>query len=146
MKVILLQDVAKVGKRFEVVEVPNGHALNLLIPQRKAQPATPENVKRIEARRTKAAADAGASMDTFTQAAEALSTEPLVIKAETNEQGHMFESLKVASIVAAAKERGVEVAESMVVLAKPIKEVGEHTIGLEYGGEQKDITLVIEKA
>ena len=60
MKVILLQDVAKIGKRFETVDVPDGYALNMLIPKRMAEPATPENLKRVDARRTKAAAAAGA--------------------------------------------------------------------------------------
>ena len=48
MKVILLKDVAKIGRRFEIKEVPDGYALNKLIPKNMAQFATPENIKRIE--------------------------------------------------------------------------------------------------
>ncbi len=47
MKVILLRDVAKIGKRYEVANVPDGFALNKLIPQGDAQAATPDNVKRV---------------------------------------------------------------------------------------------------
>ena len=46
MKVILLRDVAKIGKRFEVKEVPTGHALNFLIPKKLAEPATTEALRR----------------------------------------------------------------------------------------------------
>ena len=48
MKVILLRDVAKIGRRFEIVEVPDGYALNKLIPKKDAEAATPANVKRIQ--------------------------------------------------------------------------------------------------
>ena len=47
MKVILLQDVAKIGKRSDLVEVPDGYAMNQLIPKRMAETATAQNKKRI---------------------------------------------------------------------------------------------------
>jgi ribosomal protein L9 len=47
MKVILLRDVAKIGKRFAIVDVPDGYALNKLIPSKDAEPATTNNIKRI---------------------------------------------------------------------------------------------------
>ncbi len=49
MQVILLQDVAKIGRRFDVVNVADGYGLNKLIPQGMAKPATPENIKKIKA-------------------------------------------------------------------------------------------------
>ena len=145
MKVILLQDVAKIGKRFETVDVPDGYALNMLIPKRMAEPATPENLKRVDARRTKAAAAAGATMEEYQTAVTALGVEPLTITAELNEQGHMFEALKPATIVAAAKERGLTLTEAMVVIPETIKEAGEHTVTLEYGGESAEVPVTIAK-
>ena len=60
MKVILLQDVAKIGRRFDIVEVPSGYGMNKLIPQGMAKPATPENVKAINAQSAKTEADRAA--------------------------------------------------------------------------------------
>jgi peptidylprolyl isomerase len=65
MKVILLQDVAKIGKRFEVANVPDGYALNQLIPKRMAEPATPANMKKIERRQAERTASAEASTARF---------------------------------------------------------------------------------
>ena len=48
MKIILLQDVPKVGKKYEVKEVPNGLARNLLIPKRYAELAIPSALKKVE--------------------------------------------------------------------------------------------------
>ena len=47
MKVILLKDVAKIGRRHEVAEVPDGYALNMLIPKGLAKAGTPENIKKL---------------------------------------------------------------------------------------------------
>ena len=70
MKVILLQDVAKLGHRFEIVDVPHGHALNKLIPQGLAQEATKQNVQRVKARAERAAADRAATGEAFAAALE----------------------------------------------------------------------------
>lgn len=48
MKVIFLQDVKGRGKRFEVREVPDGYALNLLLPKKLALPHTPQNLALIK--------------------------------------------------------------------------------------------------
>ena len=53
MKVILLKDVRKVGQKYDVKTVSDGHALNLLIPQGLAIAATTEALKRVEAEKAK---------------------------------------------------------------------------------------------
>ena len=73
MKVILLQDVAKIGRRFEIVEVPNGLAQNKLIPQKLATEATDGNVKRVMARNEKLQAQSAADEEGFANAIEAAS-------------------------------------------------------------------------
>jgi LSU ribosomal protein L9P len=51
MKVVLMQDVPKLGTKFQVVEVSDGYARNYLIPRGLAQPATPALLKEVEKRR-----------------------------------------------------------------------------------------------
>jgi large subunit ribosomal protein L9 len=48
MKVILLKDVAKMGKKNDIKNVSDGHALNFLIPQGLVEVATPKSLKKVE--------------------------------------------------------------------------------------------------
>ena len=143
MKVILLQDVAKIGRRYEVATVPDGYALNMLIPRRLAEPATAENLKKLKARSDKVSAATAASAADFTAALETLKTTKLEISAPLNEQNHMFEALKPAAVVESAKQAGVTIAEAHVDLSTPIKEAGEHTITLRQDDAAGEITVVI---
>ena len=143
MKVILLQDVAKIGRRFEVTEVPDGYALNMLLPKGMAEAATPENLKRLKARTDKMEAAGAATADQFKATVEKIGENKLTISAELNEQGHMFEALKPAAVVAAAADLGATLTESQVVLANSIKEAGEHQVELTEGEESATITIEV---
>lgn len=146
MKVILLQDVAKIGRRFEIVEVPNGYALNKLFPQKLAQEATPANLKRVEAQTAKAAATKAGTESQFSEALEKLSGVILEVSAPANDKGHLFEALKPAAIVAAVAEHGVTITEGEVAIERPIKEVGEHTVAVKEGGTTGSITVSVKAA
>ncbi len=144
MKVILLQDVAKVGRRFDIVEVPSGYGLNKLIPQGMAKQASPENVKAINAQSAKTEADRAASDNVFQEALAAIKETTLEIAAEANEEGRMFQALKVDAILEAVKTAtGKEVLESQIVIKSPIKEVGEHAIELVSGDTQSSVKVSV---
>ena len=93
MKIILLQDVAKIGRRHEVVQVPDGYALNQLIPRKMAQPATADNLKRIQKMQHDKAVSAQAGADNFMSAVQVLQATKLQVKAQANEQGHLFKAV-----------------------------------------------------
>jgi len=147
MKVILLQDVAKIGRRHQVVEVPNGYAMNQLIPSKKAEPATPANMKKISKVHADIAANASTVEAEFTAAKAALSTEALVIEADMNEQEHLFQAIHAADVVAAASARGITLTPAMVVFPEVVKSAGEHTITLQHGTHSAPFTInVVKKA
>lgn len=147
MKVILLQDVAKIGRRNEVVDVPNGYAMNQLIPSRKAEPATPVNLKKISKVHAEMAANASNIEAVFTAAKEALSVEPLVIEADMNEQEHLFQAINDADVVAAAEAKGIAITSAMVNFPEVIKSAGEHTVLLQAGEHNASFTInVVKKA
>ena len=141
MKVILLQDVANIGKRFDVAEVPDGHAMNKLIPQGMAQVATPENLKRVEARAAKATADQASDDAQFEAALAALKDQTLTITVEANDQGGLFEALKAEAIVAAAAEVGATLATEQVVLDEPVKEIGDQSVTVRAGERTGSVAL-----
>jgi large subunit ribosomal protein L9 len=133
MKVVLLRDVARIGKRHEVKEVPDGHALNMLIPKKLALSATSENLKKVAALRTKQASDAALTVTHFEDALRILNEKPLEIRVEANAQGHLFKGVKIDDIVNAAKVQGVHLAQDQIDLKHPIKEIGEHQLHLKSG-------------
>lgn len=146
MKVILLQDVAKLGRRFDVVEAPNGYAMNKLVPQRLAEPATPQNLKKIEARKEKQEAERTQVDTDFKAALEILTNSVLTVSASANEQGHLFKAVHEADIVAAAATVDAKITEAQIHIGKPIKTTGEHIIELHAGAERKEVTINVSAA
>ncbi len=143
MKVILLQDVAKIGRRSEIVNVPDGYAMNQLIPMKMAQPATPANVKRVEKMNADKEASADASSESFKAAVAAIEATPVSVSAEANEQGHLFKAVSADEVVTAAKGVGAVLTEDMVSFATPIKELGEHKVDLKQGDDTATITITV---
>lgn len=145
MKVILLQDVAKIGKRFSVVEVPDGYALNQLIPKRMAEAASPANLKKIERRQAETVATKEAGLARFEAAKVGLTAQKIAIPVEANEQGHLFKAVHENDIAEAAKVAGVDIEASMVKIASPIKELGDHAIQLISDSKTADVTIEVIK-
>lgn len=145
MKVILLQDVAKIGRRFKVVEVPDGYALNQLIPKKMAEAATPVSLKRVEKMQAGLLTDKATKLERFDTAKQALKTTVLRIAADVNEQGHAFKAVSVEEIAAAAVAAGIDIEPSMVAIDSPIKEVGEHTVALVLADQKAHFNIEVTK-
>lgn len=145
MKVILLQDVAKIGKRSELVEVPDGYAHNQLIPKRMAEPATAANKKRIEKLQASAKANSTADETRFEAAHKGLVENVLKIATDLNEQGNSFKAVSEIDIADAAQEKGIDLVASMIVVGQPIKSVGEHTVSLVRGDKKVEFTIEVIK-
>jgi len=143
MKVILLQDVAKLGRKFTTIEVPDGHALNKLIPQGLAQQATPENVKRLSTQMEKVSSGEDALNSLFDDAVTKLSDSTIMVPVELNEQGHMFQALKGTVIIEALSEAGVSTEGLAIEISEPIKESGDHTVFLMLGTKKAPLTISV---
>lgn len=143
MKVILLKDVAKIGRRHHIVEVPDGFALNKLIPRREAEIATPANIKRIEVRNknTEAVSTSEAAQVSMLEK-DTLET-PLIVPMEANLQGHLFQSVHLSDLQAALTLRKLSVSESQFILTTPIKSVGAHVVPLQAGGVTKHLHIMV---
>lgn len=145
MKVILVTDVKKVGQRGSVVDVADGYALNVLIPQKKAVTATAENLKRHE----KGVAEAKGRADESAAKARALLTEingkTLTIEAKAGPTGTLFKSIHASDIVAEIKKQwGVDLPDSAVELDHPIKQKGVVTLHVEQHGSKTTIVADIQ--
>lgn len=143
MKVILSQDVAKLGRRYDVVEVPTGRAMNMLIPSGMAKAATAANLKQIKAQSDKVAETRAADSAAFAAAMEKLDGESVTVAMEANAKGHLFEALKEEAVAEALSIKGITVEAAQVLIAEPIKEVGEHEVALSNGDERFNLKLEV---
>jgi large subunit ribosomal protein L9 len=143
MKVILLKDVANVGLEGEIKEVAIGYARNFLFPQKLAEEATTEAVKRIEIEQAKKAKAAEQDLATTEKLAASLEGQTVEIAAKANDQSVLYAAVPPAKIAAALKAIGFSVNKEMIS-AEHIKELGEHeiVINLNHGLEAR-ITLII---
>ena len=144
MKVILMRDVAKLGRRHTVAEVPDGYALNKLIPSGMALAATPENLKRVHARTEQTSATKINEVADFKAAVAALKESPVVILVEANAQEHLFKSVKVTDIAAALAGAGHAIPVEAIKLVEPIKALGEYHIPVAHGETTGEIVISIK--
>jgi large subunit ribosomal protein L9 len=128
MKVILLDDVAKVGRRGEVRDVSDGYARNFLIPKKLALSASAGNLKNLE--HIKQQADAKANRikgdaQGLQQRIEALIYEE---RRQASEEGKLFGSVTSHDIADFLARAGVKVERRRITLDEPIKTLGETTV------------------
>src|SRR3989344_5423492 len=140
MKIVLLKDVANVGKKFDIKNVPDGFAVNRLIPRLEAALATDKLVKSIESKKSKEAADSKARETEIIKTLEKI-REKLIFKGKVNEKGNLFAAIHKTEIIALS----AEISESAVELKHPIKEAGDHAIEVKIGETMIKLSLKVEK-
>jgi len=125
MDIILLQDIDKVGEKYEVVTVKNGFARNFLIPTKKAVIANQTNLAKLDELKQKHAEELAAQIGEFQAVADRLKEVTLKIGAKAGTSGKIFGSVTNTSIAQALREQcEVEVIRSKVELADEVKELG----------------------
>ena len=131
MDVILLTKVANLGTIGDRVKVKSGYGRNFLLPKGKATLATPENVKKFEARRAELEKIAREQFQDAESRAAAFKEFKLQITAKAGTEGKLFGSIGTADIAEACTNAGHKVARAEVRLPTgPLRMVGEHTITL----------------
>lgn len=147
MKVILLSDVRKVGKKLEVKDVADGYALNFLIPQGLAEVATPGAQKRADAIRENALRHKKVQEELLLKNLESVNGKSVTLSREANEKGHLFKGVHKEEIAAEIeKETRITLHPDYIGLEKPLKEVGEHEIEVKVQDKIAKVKVVIEKA
>jgi large subunit ribosomal protein L9 len=129
MKVILTQDVEKLGGSHDLVEVAEGYARNYLMPRSLAVPATKsalanlENTKRVSERRITRLRGAAEEQ------AKLFEGKTFLIEAKTGEGGRLFGSVTSADIAAALKaQAGIEVDRKQIHIEESIRSAGEYSV------------------
>ena len=125
MKVILLEDVEKFGKKNEVVDAKSGYARNFLIPQKLAVEATKKNLKLLAEQQANAAEEAAYQLAQAEGIAETLNDQIVVIQAKAGEGGKLFGTITNKEVADAIKEKfNIEIDRRKIILDDKIKTLG----------------------
>ncbi|MDP4031622.1 MAG: 50S ribosomal protein L9 [Pseudorhodobacter sp.] len=130
MQVILLQRVAKLGQMGEVVKVKDGYGRNFLLPQGKALRANAANIASFESRKAHLEAENLESRKEAELVGAKLDGQVFVAIRSASDSGALYGSVTTRDAAEAATEAGFSVNRGQIVLDRPIKDLGLHTVSV----------------
>ena len=144
MKVILLQDVDGLGKKYEVKEAKDGYARNFLLPNKLAKAATKQALKWLDDQKEVIEKEAEEDLKKAQELASKLDGIEVAISVKVGEEGQLFESVTPQKISEKLKEMGFDVKKSQVKLENPIKEIGEFPVDINLSHNlEAEIKLIV---
>ena len=145
MKVIFLQDVPRVGKKYDVKEVNDGYAVNFLLPSKLAIKATPQAVAELEMRKKEIVLEKEVQESLLLKNLEEIRGKAITIKGKANELGHLFSAIHKKEIIEEMKkQQHADIGEEFIVLEKPIKAIGEFEIPISIRDKKSSFKLIVE--
>lgn len=139
MKVVMLKDVKSTGRAGAVIDVKDGHALNLLIPNKMAVPATAAAMKHAERIQKQATERKELDAKLIEERLSALAEERIVFTKKANEQGHLYDAVDAKEI---AEKTSLPV--DAISIERPFKEVGTFEVPVAYGENFGKISITVE--
>jgi len=128
MKVLLKEDVPKLGSVGDEVEVKDGYGRNFLIPTGKALLATPKNVKQFRHQKSIVEHKVRKLKGAAQTVADQIAKLSLSVDKKVGEQGKLFGSVTSQEIADLVSAQGVEIDRRKIQLSEPIKSLGEFKI------------------
>jgi large subunit ribosomal protein L9 len=143
MKVLLCEDIKKLGYVGDIVDVSDGYARNYLLPQGLGKPATENNIRAIAKEKARRSEDRIKERTRLEQAAKAVENAEAVLAAKANEQGVLFGSITEKDIAANLRAQGFQTADEVVQLPTHIKNTGTHKVELRFADDLKVLISVV---
>ena len=131
MKVLLKQDVAKIGKKGELLEVKEGYARNFLIPKGLAIEATGGTLKQYDEEKKATERKKEREKEDAQALAAKIKGLTITLRHKAGEVGRLFGSITSTEVVEALKEKGHEIDKKQVQLDDPIRLVGKHEVKIK---------------
>jgi len=145
MKVILLEDIKNLGEKWEIKKVSDGYARNFLIPKGLVKRATKEELDKIKVVMNKKAEKATVELQKIESIIASLDGYELMVKEKADDDGGLYSSFSSEKISIALKKEGFNVPSKSIKLDKPIKQIGECAIVLNFDHNlEAEIKLVLE--
>jgi len=144
MQVILKQDVDKIGRRGEIIDVSRGYVRNFLVPRGLAEMATPGKLEEVRHEMEEAEERDRRMAERATEIAGILNKSVITIEARTGEDERLFGSVTAANIASAIERaRDVRIDRRRVRLDEPIKSLGTHQVPIQVHGDVEASVKVI---
>lgn len=132
MKIILLQDEKKLGKKGQIIEASEGYARNYILPKKIGVEATPKNMNDLKLQKANEEKVAQENLDAAKALAAELETKQVVVKIKAGEGGKAFGSVSTKEIAAACKEQhNIEIDKKKIQLAESLKNFGSYEVAIK---------------
>ncbi len=132
MRIILLQDVENVGKKYEIKDVKDGYARNFLIPKGLAKLATKQVLEWVEKQKEVEKQKAEEELKEIQKIASSMDGLEVMILVKVGEEQQLFEKINTQKISEKLKEMGFALKKEQIDLAEPIGELGEFSIKIKF--------------
>ena len=141
MKIILIEDVATLGRRGELRDVADGYARNYLLPQKLALSATAANMKNLEGIKARQESQAAKNLAEAERQARAIADLHFAVARQASDEDRLFGSVGRNDIAVFLTQHGVEVERRRIDLDEPIKTLGEFSVPIRL---QADVTAQLK--
>lgn len=132
MKIILLQDEKKLGKKGDIIEASEGYARNYILPKKIGVEATPKNLNDLKLQKANDAKVAQEQLDAAKALASELETKQVIVKIKAGENGRTFGSVSTKEIAAAVKEQcNLEIDKKKIQLPEALKNFGSYEVAVK---------------
>lgn len=132
MKIILLQDEKKLGKKGQIIEASEGYARNYILPKKIGVEATPKNMNDLKLQKANEEKVAQENLDAAKTLAAELETKQVVVKIKAGEGGRAFGSVSTKEIAAACKEQhNIEIDKKKIQLPESLKNFGSYEVAIK---------------
>ncbi len=146
MKVILLENVKNLGKKYDVKEVSDGYGRNFLLRNNLAKIATKKDIEMAKQKAEKEKEKQEKDLGDVKSLAEKIRGQKVEIDVKVGEKDQLFESVGAQKISEKLNEMGFKIKEEDVQLETPIKELGEYEVTLKLKYDiQSSVKVIITK-
>ena len=132
MKIILIKDVEKLGKKYEIKEVSSGYARNYLIPKGLAIQASEKLLKWAESQREIEEKKAEEKLKKVSSVVSEIDGLEIEIPVKVGKEKQLFEKVNQQKISESLKKLGFEIKKSQIELEKPLEELGEFPVKIKF--------------
>ncbi len=132
MKIILLQDEKKLGKKGDIIEASEGYARNYILPKKIGVEATSKNMNDLKLQKANEEKLAQENLDAAKALAAELETKQVVVKIKAGEGGKAFGSVSTKEIAVACKEQhNIEIDKKKIQLKDSLKNFGSYEVDIK---------------